>query len=128
MLPAMTDPRPETRAASALADLDAGRSFEAHEAFEALWRDPGCPASERALWKGLAQLAAGWVHLGRENLVGAEHLFARAARTLSVSAAPIAGIDAPALAREAAALADEVARGETPAGPVTRGRTSAPGR
>lgn len=96
---------PDPRARAALADLEAGRPFAAHETFEALWRDPATPEGERPLWKGLAQVAAGWVHLARGNRVGARRVLARGADTLAGVDGTPAGIDVAALAREAAAVA-----------------------
>lgn len=61
--------------------IDDGHAFAAHEVLEAVWKsDPG---PERALWRGLAQLAVGITHRDRGNLRGATSLLARGGDTLS---------------------------------------------
>jgi hypothetical protein len=65
--------------------LVAGRPFEAHEVFEAMWKASG--GERRALWRGLAQLAVGITHARRGNPAGARALLGRAAETLE----PLAG-------------------------------------
>ncbi|WP_210569093.1 DUF309 domain-containing protein [Streptomyces sp. GESEQ-4] len=57
--------------------LDAGKPFHAHEVFEDAWKSG--PASERALWRGLAQLAVGLTHTARGNLTGGVRLLRRGA-------------------------------------------------
>ena len=57
--------------------LDAGMPFHAHEILEDAWKS--APEPERALWKGLAQLAVGLTHAARGNTVGATSLLRRAA-------------------------------------------------
>ncbi|MFI0468318.1 DUF309 domain-containing protein [Saccharopolyspora sp. 5N102] len=56
--------------------LDDARPFHAHEVLEAAWKN--APGAERALWKGLAQLAVGLTHLRRGNGTGAAALLRRA--------------------------------------------------
>ncbi|MFC7339941.1 DUF309 domain-containing protein [Saccharopolyspora griseoalba] len=56
--------------------LDDGRPFHAHEVLEGAWKT--APSAERALWKGLAQLAVGLTHLHRGNAAGATALLRRA--------------------------------------------------
>lgn len=60
--------------------IDRGRPFHAHEVLEARWRT--CPAAERDLWKGLAQLAVGITHQLRGNTSGAITLIGRGAHHL----------------------------------------------
>jgi predicted metal-dependent hydrolase len=60
--------------------LDEGRPFAAHEIFEVRWKT--CPAAERDLWQGLAQLCVGLTHGLRGNPVGAARLVERAAGRL----------------------------------------------
>lgn len=60
--------------------LDEGRPFAAHEALEVRWKS--CPAEERELWQGLAQLCVGLTHAARGNAVGARRLVERAAGRL----------------------------------------------
>lgn len=56
--------------------LDDGRPFHAHEVLEGAWKT--APSTQRALWKGLAQLAVGLTHLRRGNATGATALLRRA--------------------------------------------------
>ncbi|MFF9408394.1 DUF309 domain-containing protein [Streptomyces anandii] len=67
---------PET-VAEAQALLDAGRPFHAHEVFEDAWKSG--PSAERALWRGLAQLAVGLTHAARGNATGGARLLRRGA-------------------------------------------------
>jgi hypothetical protein len=69
----------------ALAYLDCGLPFHAHEVLEQRWRC--CPAEERQLWRGLAQWGAALTHRARGNAVGAGSVAARARRTLDLVAA-----------------------------------------
>lgn len=57
--------------------LDDGKPFHAHEVFEDAWKAADEP--ERALWRGLAQLAVGMTHAARGNETGAESLLQRGA-------------------------------------------------
>jgi hypothetical protein len=65
--------------------LDDGQPFAAHEVLEAVWKSTTGP--ERALWRGLAQLAVGLTHRARGNTTGARNLLIRGAETL----APVEG-------------------------------------
>ncbi|MGZ8176876.1 DUF309 domain-containing protein [Williamsia sp. SKLECPSW1] len=55
--------------------LDTGWPFRAHEILEATWKQ--APDADRALWKGLAQLAVGATHAARGNTDGARRLLER---------------------------------------------------
>ncbi|MEW2625434.1 DUF309 domain-containing protein [Streptomyces sp. NPDC048106] len=68
---------PRDTVAEAQALLDAGRPFHAHEVFEDAWKSG--PGDERALWRGLAQLAVGLTHAARGNAVGGARLLRRGA-------------------------------------------------
>ncbi|MFF4049330.1 DUF309 domain-containing protein [Streptomyces chartreusis] len=57
--------------------LDAGKPFHAHEVFEDAWKTG--PEEERALWRGLAQLAVGLTHSARGNVTGGARLLRRGA-------------------------------------------------
>ncbi|MFF0014168.1 DUF309 domain-containing protein [Streptomyces sp. NPDC005374] len=70
---------PET-VAEAQELLDAGRPFHAHEVFEDAWKSG--PDEERALWRGLAQLAVGLTHAARGNVTGGARLLRRGAGAL----------------------------------------------
>ncbi|WP_405746496.1 DUF309 domain-containing protein [Streptomyces sp. NBC_01525] len=76
--------------------LDAGMPFHAHEVLEDAWKT--APHPERALWRGLAQLAVGLTHAARANATGAVTLLDRGAAALTPYAdtAPY-GIDVAAL-------------------------------
>ncbi|MER7918712.1 MULTISPECIES: DUF309 domain-containing protein [unclassified Streptomyces] len=68
---------PRETVAEAQALLDAGRPFHAHEVLEDAWKSG--PEDERALWRGLAQLAVGLTHAARGNAVGGARLLRRGA-------------------------------------------------
>ncbi|WAU83774.1 DUF309 domain-containing protein [Streptomyces sp. Qhu-G9] len=57
--------------------LEAGKPFHAHEVFEDAWKSG--PDEERALWRGLAQLAVGLTHAARGNVTGGARLLRRGA-------------------------------------------------
>ncbi len=85
--------------------LDAGRPFHAHEVFEDAWKSSDGP--DRALWKGLAQLAVGLTHSARGNRKGASSLLTRAAAAIEPYAAePPYGIDVAGLVAWARAGAE----------------------
>lgn len=95
--------------------LDAGMPFHAHEVLEDAWKT--APEPERALWRGLAQLAVGLTHAARANTTGAVALLDRGAAALTpyAEAAPY-GIDVPALTTWARALTTRLL--DHPAAPV----------
>ncbi|MDX3152687.1 DUF309 domain-containing protein [Streptomyces scabiei] len=68
---------PEETVVEAQALLDAGKPFHAHEVFEDAWKSG--PDDERALWRGLAQLAVGLTHAARGNAKGGALLLRRGA-------------------------------------------------
>ncbi|WP_371574692.1 DUF309 domain-containing protein [Streptomyces sp. NBC_01314] len=68
---------PEETVVEAQALLDAGMPFHAHEVFEDAWKSG--PDEERALWRGLAQLAVGLTHSARGNVKGGALLLRRGA-------------------------------------------------
>lgn len=82
--------------ALALAHFDAGRYFLAHEAWEAAWLESKGTASE-ALFKGLAQLGAGYTHAARGNAHGMRVLLQRALDAIREGPAAAWGIDLSAL-------------------------------
>ena len=87
--------------------LDSGRPFHAHEVLEASWK--AAPPTERELWKGLAQIAVGLTHARRGNATGAAALLRRGGQRVGgyAGTAPY-GIDAAAIAGQAASLADRI--------------------
>ncbi|MFI2436313.1 DUF309 domain-containing protein [Streptomyces sp. NPDC018693] len=116
---------PEETVAEARALLAAGKPFHAHEVFEDAWKSG--PEDERALWRGLAQLAVGLTHAARGNVTGGPRLLRRGAGAAEEWAAGSGrwrpyGIDLAGLAAWARELAADVERG---AGPVDA-RTRAP--
>jgi uncharacterized protein len=89
--------------------IDSGHPFRAHEVLEASWK-AAAPA-ERDLWQGLAQVAVGLTHAQRGNARGAGALLRRGGqRVAGYAASPPYRIEAAAIARFAADLADRVER------------------
>lgn len=85
--------------------FNAGRFFEAHEAWEFGWHP--APPPERDFWQGLIQVAVGFTHFQRDNAGGAATLLARGARRLDAygdvhEGVPVAEIAAAARAAAAA--------------------------
>ncbi|WP_249416922.1 DUF309 domain-containing protein [Streptomyces sp. TS71-3] len=109
-------PEGVTRSASATIDeaqrlLDDGKPFHAHEVFEDAWKTG--PDAERALWRGLAQLAVGLTHAARGNAEGGARLLRRGAGAVSdwcstTSRVQPHGLDVPGLTVWARELADTV--------------------
>ncbi|MEU6574766.1 DUF309 domain-containing protein [Streptomyces sp. NPDC046805] len=115
---------PEETVTEAQALLDAGKPFHAHEVFEDAWKSG--PEDERALWRGLAQLAVGLTHAARGNVTGGPRLLRRGAEAVQGWAAEHGkpqpyGMDLAWLVSWARDLADEVERGERDAGTVDAG-------
>ncbi|MFC9287957.1 DUF309 domain-containing protein [Streptomyces sp. NPDC057052] len=117
--------RPRESVAEAQALLDAGKPFHAHEVFEDAWKSG--PEAERALWRGLAQLAVGLTHAARGNLAGGPRLLRRGAASVEEWAGGSGrwdpyGMDLAALADWARRLAGEVEE----SGTAVDARASAP--
>ncbi|WP_034276766.1 DUF309 domain-containing protein [Haloechinothrix halophila] len=92
--------------------LDDGKPFHAHEVFEDAWKSTEHD-EERALWKGLAQLAVGLTHAARGNLVGGARLLRRGAEHIGPYAEqPPHGIAVASLVTWADGLAAELDDGE----------------
>lgn len=90
--------------------LDRGLAFNAHEVFEAVWKNG--PVHERPLWQGLAQLAVGITHVQRGNVHGATALLRRASAHLAHEDRPAPhAIDVSGLVDYAGALIDDLAAG-----------------
>ncbi len=91
--------------------VEDGRPFAAHEVLEARWKS--CPAEERELWQGLAQLCVGLTHAARGNSAGAHRLVERGAGRLESyreGEGPTYGLDLTAVmacARGRAAIAPD---------------------
>ncbi|WP_243789023.1 DUF309 domain-containing protein [Saccharopolyspora gloriosae] len=100
---------PDESLAEAQQMLDDGRPFHAHEVLEAAWKN--APVPQRALWKGLAQLAVGLTHLRRGNAAGAAALLRRARDHIQPYAQhPPHSVAVDQLTRYAADLADRIER------------------
>jgi hypothetical protein len=104
---------PEDTVAEAQALLDAGKPFHAHEVFEDAWKSG--PDEERALWRGLAQLAVGLTHAARGNVSGGARLLRRGAGAVEGWTAETGrrrpyGMEVPGLAVWARELAAVVER------------------
>lgn len=81
--------------------LDEGKPFHAHEVLEDAWKAADEP--ERALWRGLAQLAVGMTHAARGNETGARALIERGVNNIwPYEVDPPYGIDISGLLRWAA--------------------------
>lgn len=66
---------PAETIATAKALIEAGRPFSAHEIYETRWKS--CPAAERELWQGMAQLCVAVTHAMRGNQRGGLRLLER---------------------------------------------------
>ncbi len=103
--------------------IDSGRAFRAHEVLEASWK--AAPGAERELWQGLAQVAVGLTHAQRGNAKGAVALLRRGGRRVARYAmSPPHEIEAAAIARFAAELADQIERDGLATASPTRLRVS----
>nr|WSZ99696.1 DUF309 domain-containing protein [Streptomyces sp. NBC_00857] len=94
--------------------LDAGKPFHAHEVFEDAWKSG--PDTERALWRGMAQLAVGLTHAARGNTAGGARLLLRGAGGIAAYGTDSGphGLDVAGLVAWARELAGRVESG----GPV----------
>lgn len=127
--PAATPLSPDAALDEAQRLLDEGMPFHAHEVLEDSWKS--APEPERALWRGLAQLAVGLTHAGRGNATGASALLRRGSAGIEPyeQRAPH-GVDVACLRRWADGLAEQLAREPGPlavegAAPRLRGPTPA---
>lgn len=115
----MTDPAPARRERTlvyktitvpgnlqiACDQMNSGRYFDCHETLEEIWQEE--QGAVRDLYKGLIQVAAAFVHVGRNNHFGANRLLTTALGYLAPYRAEGAmGFDVERISREAeAALA-----------------------
>ncbi|MGH3756906.1 DUF309 domain-containing protein [Actinophytocola sp.] len=114
---------PDQTLAEAQRLLDDGMPFHAHEVLEDAWKN--CPEPQRALWKGMAQLAVGATHAARGNRTGAVALLRRGADHIEpYQGQPPHDIDVAGLLQWAR---DHVAALEAGAGHVTTPRLRGPG-
>jgi hypothetical protein len=116
---------PQETVAEAQRLLDEGKPFHAHEVFEDAWKSG--PEEERALWRGLAQLAVGLTHSARGNVAGGARLLRRGAGAAEEWASSAQGqprpygMDLPGVVAWARRLAEAVERGD---GPVDAARSA----
>ena len=78
--------------------FDQQRFFEAHEFLEWIWKSDEVPAADRDYWKGVTQVAVGYVHTQRGNARGALTLLRRAQGHMAPYPSPYRGVDRDALA------------------------------
>jgi len=93
--------------------FDERRFFEAHEAFERVWKSDETSPDDRALWKAVTQVAAGFCHMQRGNRKGAASVLEKAARALDRCPAMHRGADTRALASAARRIARSASIGPT---------------
>jgi hypothetical protein len=107
---------PDESLAEAQRLLDSGMPFHAHEVLEDAWKSADEP--ERALWRGMAQLAVGLTHVARGNGNGAVSLLERGAENIEpYRDDPPYEIDVAGLIHWATELAEE-AKAKVRAEPV----------
>lgn len=87
--------------------LDRGLAFNAHEVFEAAWKNG--PNDEKPLWQALAQLAVGLTHVQRGNVKGAVNVLRRASAGLARNGSVPYDIDVAGLVDYADVLIDDLA-------------------
>jgi uncharacterized protein len=99
---------PEEALARGIEHFNAGRYFQAHEAWEEGWHP--APEPERDFWQGLTQVAVGLTHRLRGNAHGAATLLRRGARRLSHYGETHMGVPVGEISTFAADAADRVER------------------
>jgi predicted metal-dependent hydrolase len=91
--------------------FNAGRFFQAHEAWETCWKQSKGTEDEE-FFKGLSQLGAGYTHYLRDNPHGARTLMERGLRRILPHAPKHHGIDVEALAAVVRSHADAIGAAE----------------
>ena len=86
--------------------FNAGRYFEAHEAWEEVWLE--APRALRAFYQGLIQVAAGFVHLTRNEYAGTERLLEEGVAKLEKYAPDFLGVAVERLAADGTAARQRV--------------------
>jgi len=100
----MTNPE---RFREAVDFFNAGHYFEAHEAWEDVWRSTGEGPLKRFL-QGLIQAAVGLHHLHRRNTDGARSQLSKSIRNLSENPSPAVPIDAANLISQLETVRNEM--------------------
>jgi hypothetical protein len=96
--------------AAAMALVDAGLPFHAHEVFEDRWRRAVAEGSPGAVaWRALAQWGAALTHAARGNAVGASRLAERTLATLQDADQVPDAVDVARVRRTCTALVLDVA-------------------
>jgi uncharacterized protein len=99
---------PEEALDRGIEHFNAGRFFQAHEAWEEGWHP--APEPERDFWQGLTQVAVGLTHRLRGNAHGSATLLRRGALKLRHYGEAHMGIPAARIASFAESAADAVER------------------
>jgi predicted metal-dependent hydrolase len=96
------------QAAEGLRLFNAGQYFEAHEALETAWKDEAGPIRE--LYRGVLQVAVGYLHITRGNYTGALKMFRRCRPWLEPFPEWCRGIAVGQLKRDYQAVESELRR------------------
>jgi predicted metal-dependent hydrolase len=88
--------------------FNAGQYFEAHEALETAWKDEKGPIRE--LYRGILQVAVGYLHITRGNYIGALKMFKRCRPWLAPFPDQCRGIEVGQLKRDFQAVESELRR------------------
>jgi hypothetical protein len=104
---------PEEALERGIEHFNAGRYFQAHEAWEEGWHP--APEPERDFWQGLTQVTVGLTHRQRGNPHGATTLLRRGAKKLRKYGDRHMGVPAADVASFAEHAADRIERDGTDA-------------
>ncbi len=94
-----------------------GEFFEAHEVWEAVWKE--CHGPSRPFYKGLIQVAVCLHHFGNRNIRGARKLFHSSRGYLQPFCPRHEGLDVDRLLRELQACCQAIADSDEPADEAT---------
>jgi uncharacterized protein len=100
-----------------LAEIRAGRYFEAHEELETAWR--AAAPEERDFFQGLVHVAVAWYQAGRGRPVATASQLEKAARRLAPFAPAHRGVDVADLLGQVEAARAQVAAGSLELTPPT---------
>ena len=92
-----------------LAEIRAGRYFEAHEELEKAWR--AAPPEERDFFQGLVHVAVAWYQAGRGRPVATGSQLEKAGRRLVPFAPEHRGVDVANVLEQVEAARNRVAAG-----------------